>query len=408
MTIYPTATIEVAFGDLPTSSSRTWVDITAYTRGFSTRRGRNTELDRIEAGEASVLLSNLDQRFDPNNTAGPYYGDLLPMTPIRILATVLEDVYSDEYEDTYLTSVTYPIFSGLVQAWPQEYPDNADAVAPLRCVDLFRSLNLNKISASYSSELTGTRVANVLTTAGWPTGADFRDIDTGQSTIQAATLTATPSLGHLQDVATSESGLFFVSRDGKATFIDRHSILLTPLDTALTWSDTDGYPYIDIGFLDADVLLWNDVTITADSLASQNATDSTSVGRFFTRDLGVSTLLSSVDVMYDLAYYLLTRYKDPGTRVSRLVVTGMNDETAWPAILDREIGDKVRVERTPPGSGDGIVQDSVIEAIEFRATASPRSWTVTWSLSPMDAAGDYWILDDAIQSLLDSSTRLAF
>lgn len=407
MTVFPTPKIECAFGDLPTSSSRTWVDITAYTRGFSTRRGRNTELDRIEAGEASVLLSNLDQRFDPNNSAGPYYGDLVPMTPIRITCAADGDTYGDEYFDTY-GDVRYPIFSGLVQAWPQEYPDNADAVAPLRCVDLFRSLNLNKITASYSSEATGTRVANVLTSAGWPTGADFRDIDTGQSTIQAATLTATPGLAHLQDVATSESGLFFVDRDGRATFIDRHSLLLAPLDLALTWSDTDGYSYLDIGFLDADVLLWNDISVVANALTTQTATDSTSVGRYFTRDLGVSTLLSATADMLSLAQYLLTRYKDPGTRVARLVVTGMSDQTAWPAILDREIGDKVRVERTPPGSGDSIVQDSVIEAIEFRAVASPRSWVVTWSLSPMDAAADYWILDDPIQSLLDTSTRLAF
>lgn len=407
MTTVPTSSIECAFGDLPTSSSRTWVDITAYTRGWSTRRGRNTELDRIEAGDATVLLSNLDQRFDPNNSAGPYYGDLRPMTPIRITCVADGDTYGDEYFDTY-GDVRYPVFSGLVQAWPQEYPDHVDAVAPLRCVDLFRSLNLNKITATYSSETTGTRVANVLTSAGWPTGADFRDLDTGQSTIQAATLTATPGLGHLHDVAASESGLFFVARDGKATFIDRHALLLAPLDTALTWSDAGDYPYLDIGFLDADVLLWNDVSITANALATQNATDATSVSRYFTRDLGVATMLSDTATMLALAQYLLTRYKDPATRVARLVVTGMNDETAWPAILDREIGDKVRVERNPPGGGDTIVQDSVIEAIEFRTAASPRSCVVTWSLSPMDAAADYWILDDAIQSILDTSTRLAF
>ena len=59
-------------------------DITAYAREASTHRGAQRELERIEAGTASVTLDNRDGRFTPLNTDSPYYPFILPMRRVRI------------------------------------------------------------------------------------------------------------------------------------------------------------------------------------------------------------------------------------------------------------------------------------------------------------------------------------
>ncbi|MEU8780056.1 LamG-like jellyroll fold domain-containing protein [Streptomyces sp. NPDC048637] len=65
MASIPKVTVEVAFDGGPFSAAYTWTDISDYVKGFQVRRGRNNELDRIEAGTLSVTLDNSDGRFTP-------------------------------------------------------------------------------------------------------------------------------------------------------------------------------------------------------------------------------------------------------------------------------------------------------------------------------------------------------
>ncbi|MFD6970135.1 LamG-like jellyroll fold domain-containing protein [Streptomyces sp. NPDC059949] len=65
MATIPKVTVEVAFDGGPFSDSPTWSDVSDYVRGFQVRRGRNNELDRIEAGTLSLELDNSDGRFTP-------------------------------------------------------------------------------------------------------------------------------------------------------------------------------------------------------------------------------------------------------------------------------------------------------------------------------------------------------
>lgn len=77
MAVLPTVTAEVAWFTDPLSSSPTWTDVSAYLRRARTHRGRSHELARMQAGTAELLFKNDDDRFNPWNTASPYYGNLL-------------------------------------------------------------------------------------------------------------------------------------------------------------------------------------------------------------------------------------------------------------------------------------------------------------------------------------------
>lgn len=558
----PALVVEIDFTNAPTSATRTWTDVSAYVRALGTSRGRQAERDQMQAGTASVTLDNLDARFNPDNSSGPYYGFLKPMRPIRVkavwdpayrnlltanqssletdtsgwsatfsatitrstaqaaagvaslsiaaagaglsgaatpsgtsgiavdpngsytalasfraatnartvalrigwytsagsfISTTTEttgtdstsawtqlansgtspataayaqvEVYvesnggagevhyidkisfSDQSSTTWTLGgsyVTYPVFSGFVKSWPQEYPGSVDAVVTVDCVDAFRVLNNRRLQTSESSEATGTRIGNVLTDAGWPTGANHRDLDTGQSTVQAETLDES-ALFHCLLMADSEGGLFFIDSAGRAAFVDRLALLSRTLDTDLTWTDDGtGHSYQDVVLRPADDLtLWNSVSVTANALTTQTASDSTSITNHFERDLTIATALTTTNAMSDRAQYAVARYKDPATRVERIVLNGMGDTGSWPDILDREIGDLVVVVRTPPGGGDTIEQISVIEGIQLSAPQSAGRLDVTWNLSPADGQQDYLILDDATNGLLDSN-RLGY
>ena len=59
-------------------------DITDRLISANTSRGKNTALDRIDAGQLNIVLDNFDRLFDPLYVDGTYYSQLIPGNEIRI------------------------------------------------------------------------------------------------------------------------------------------------------------------------------------------------------------------------------------------------------------------------------------------------------------------------------------
>lgn len=110
-------------------SAIVWTDITEYVREVETSRGRSSELDDYSAGSCSLTLDNRTRRFDPEHAAGPYYGTLTPLRPIRIRVTPSGGTIRS-------------IFFGYVDQWPQAYEYPTDATVTVTASDGFKILNM--------------------------------------------------------------------------------------------------------------------------------------------------------------------------------------------------------------------------------------------------------------------------
>ncbi len=305
---------------------------------------------------------------------------------------------------------THDIFYGFAEAWPATWQGaqvQGDHTVQLRAVDAFKILALAKMDIDRPQEPTGTRISAVLDAISWP--GTMRDIDTGQSEVQAVTLTGTSVLAHIQEVAASEVGVFFIGKDGVATFQDRGHNSLLDEDNDV-WGDAateKHYAYVNTSY--DDDTLWNDVTVTAPDLTAQHAEDVSSQAIYSgpataPRTLEVSTLLTSEAEMLDRAEFLIGKYSEPHFRITGMAVENASlDDTQWPRLLLHDVHERVLV-RKRPGGGDVIEQPSFIEGIDWDIQS--RRWVVTWRLSSTALQVGTWELGTAGKSELGVTTTL--
>ena len=131
----PTVVVEFAFGSAPfaTPSWTTANNSGLTVESINIERGRSSEFDDFPAGKCQVVFKDSNRILDPSNAAGPYYGDLLPRVPMRIVATV---------------GVTdYVRFYGFVDGWPLQ---NARGMATVQitATDATKILTSTIISTS--------------------------------------------------------------------------------------------------------------------------------------------------------------------------------------------------------------------------------------------------------------------
>ena len=62
------------------------IDITYDVEDVSITRGRSRQLERFNAGTATINVRDLDRKYDPVNEDGPYYLSLAPRQPVIIRA----------------------------------------------------------------------------------------------------------------------------------------------------------------------------------------------------------------------------------------------------------------------------------------------------------------------------------
>src|SRR5262252_6498294 len=175
---------DATFGKLDTGTlgqSTTWTDLSPFIRSGTTDRPANRQqgpLWAYQKGAASVVLNNADGRFDPDGD-GPYAGELNPMVPVRVRAV--------------WNGVSYGMFSGFADAWAPEDGQNYAgryAQATVTASDgqkVLAGIGLQTVAGTGGGETSGARIARILNAAMWYTGTSQRDVDAGNSAVQAYT-----------------------------------------------------------------------------------------------------------------------------------------------------------------------------------------------------------------------------
>lgn len=388
--------IVVAFGSDPFDAAPVWTDITRDVQSITIKRGRQTELARMEAGTATIRLKNQQGNYWPNNAAGAYFPNVLPGKKVQIRATY--------------AGVPYYLYTGFAAGWPPKWLSKTGGLNPIvdiKCVDLIKNLSTYDLNTvGYAQELSGTRVDNVLDDIGWP--AALRAVDVGQSNVIASGAIADEkAMTHLFLVQDSEVGTFYIAGNGDVTFEDRVHRMLAPhtVSQAIFGDDLGENYYSGLVPEFDDTYIYNDIRITRDGGTQQVRADAASKTAYGTRTYSKTGLLMPTDVeAADQAGYKLRLYKDPVLRARSIKLLGARDpDRAWPKVLGYDISTRITLRRNEAT----IDEDYFIEGVAHQIDLQKLKWQTSWQLSN---ATDlmFWILGVVGYSELGVTTYPAY
>ena len=365
------------------------LEVTNLVSKVSIRRGRNRITSQFEAGTANVTLYDQNGDWNPTNPASIYYPNLVPLRQIIIYAT-------------YATN-NYFLFSGFITNYDTGFRQGNDELSTvtLRCVDGFKLLAGSGITTVPGSgvQLSGARVNAILDEIDWP--ISLRDIDAGDSTLQADPGTDRDALQALFNVEQSEFGGIFLDGNGQVNFVSRNALIAAPAFPVYEFSDQG----TDISYTNAvvaldDTTLINDVSITRLNGTIQNAFDQDSIDKFFLHSGTRSGLLVQTNAeALDQAEGILATRKDPEIRIDSIELNLYDDANPNKPLagVDIELLDGVTVTKTTPGS-TSVVQSSLVNAIHHDITKS--SWMTTLYTTEPLLAG--FVLDSDVSGILDT------
>ena len=364
------------------------VEVTDLVTRVAIRRGRNRITSKFEFGSADVVLYDQNGDWNPMNTAGAYYPNLVPLRQIIIYATYL--------------GVDYYLFSGYITNYDTGFRQGNEDVSTvtLRCVDAFKLLAgsaISTVSGAPAGQLSGARVNALLDAVEWP--ISLRNIDTGQSTLQADPGTSRNVLEALQTVENSEFGGIFVDGESIINFVDRDELITRPATSIYNFSDTGS----DISYTNAvvafdDTNLINDVTVTRSGGTAQNVFDQPSIDKYFLHSGIRDGILVQTDAeALNQAKGILATRKDPEVRIDSIQLNLYDDTNPNKPLagVDIDLLDGITVTKTMPGA-TSVTQPSLVNAIHHDITK--RSWNTTLFTSEPLLAG--FVLNSTVSGIL--------
>lgn len=363
-------------------------DVTDDVVSFSINRGKGRQLDRYGAGNATITLRNEDRKYDPLYTGSPYSGQIIPRRAVRI------------------TTNGQRIYTGSIDDWDLSYSVSGESTSRAVCSDnMYLLANQSLGSAVNIEQFPGPRINGILNKAevDWP--ADIRNLDTGETELQADIISeGTNALSYIQQVTQTEPGSFFVNRNGFAEFIGRYR--RTTTSEVIFADDNSGIPYNNLNVLYGSELLYNTITVTQKDGVTVQASDASSQDDYGILAYEINDLLmkNSSDAI-NLATFLAAKYSQPEYRFEQLTVqVDKLDETDQQKVLSAELGDAVQVKFTPNGVGSPI--EKTAEIIRIAHSATPEQHTITFGLGSLEYST--WTLSDLVFGKLSSGNALGY
>ena len=372
------------------------VDITEYCQLVSITRGRQDQFAQFNAGQCSLTLLNNDRRFDPINTASPYYDAAAGRSGVvpRRKVTV--------------KSGSNFLFTGRITDIDVIYNYQLSEVVITAADDFVLLANtVVEADTTPSVELSGARVDFLLDLPEVDYPLATRDISAGLATLGAYQIDAnTNALTYLQSIATSEQGACFIAANGDLTFTDRLDASFASISAEFSDAGVD-IPYDALEVIYGQEFLYNRIQATVQGGAVQVADDAASQAEFGITTLALpDLLLQSNDEALTLADYLVALYAEPQYRFDNVgVLVSALSAPDRDIVNALELQDVVEITRSySTGSPASVTELYKVERLSHTITAGEHRVTV--GLFNTEILFQL-VLDDAIFGVLDSTNALA-
>jgi hypothetical protein len=345
------------------------VDVSNKVDSIRTNRGRTALSDIFQTGTMSLRIIDQNGDFNPMNPASPYAGLLNPMRKVTITAS---------YEGT-----TYPIFAGYITSYDTTTPRDVGEVVytTIQAVDgfrLFQNAQITTVASATAGQTTGTRIGRILDQIGWPTG--MRDIDAGQTTVQADPGTLRTSLGAMQLVTSTEYGSFYMDALGNAVFQDRALTSSSVAGTPVIFNDNGtGISYNNAVWKLDDTLIFNKASITRTGGTTQVASNQASIDKYFLHSYQEQNLLMQTDAeAFNNALAFVASRQETSIRCDAVTLDlyTNNYDAGILAALDLDFFDPVTITTTQPGSSS---LTKTLQVFGVSHDIKPTNWKTTFT-----------------------------
>jgi hypothetical protein len=363
-------------------------DVTDKVRSVAVRRGKNRQLDEFDPGLANIVFDNNDRTFDPEFTASPYFGQIIPKRAVRI------------------TSGGNRIFTGVVDDWNLEYQPAGDSQASAACSDAFTLFNTQTLPAGTATAQTTAERLNAildLPDVDWPT-AD-RQIEPSTVQLGADVFPEDGNvLEYLKQVVRSEPGNLFMDSLGKVVFTDRNPNSDGSLFTFA--DDGTGIGYQGLRVVYGSELLFNEIVLGSQFAGTFVAQDLASIAEYGVLNLTQSDLLTAdPEYLERVAAFYAIKYSQPEYRFESLdVIVDELSPADQQKILGLEISDFVTIKFTPNGIPPAIVK--IAEVIRIDHDITPDAHVVSIGFATGDLG--FWTLSDGIFGRLSAGNVLGY
>jgi hypothetical protein len=217
----------------------------------------------------------------------------------------------------------------------------------------------------------------------------MRDIDAGQTTLQVDPGTSRTALNALQTVETSEYGAVYMDASGNVVFQDRALTSSSIGGTATSFADDgSGIQYQNVRWVLDDSLVYNKASITATGLATQTATNQTSIDKYFLHSYEKTNLLMQTTaeaLNYALAY--VASRQETTVRCDAVTLLDLNTvgyDAGIVAALELDYFDTITVKSTQPASTGTSTLNKTLQIFGVSYNITPTRWSTTFvTLEPI-------------------------
>jgi hypothetical protein len=288
-----------------------------------------------------------------------------------------------------------------VDDWDLNYTLDGNNTATVSAYDGFTKFaNQTLTGGTATVELTGARINKILDDPKVNWGYANRNIDIGNETLQADVITAQQDvLSYINIIENTEPGMFFIDRNGLATWKQRNANFVTS-NVPLISDDGTGIPYNGIQVVYGSELLYNQSNLTRLNGATAVGNEYTSQSAYGVRNITQTGLLHSTDAaLANLAAFLVNQYKSPEFRFEQIDFA-LHDMTPTnrTTLLNLEIGSVVRVQFTPNRMPPAISKYAQVIGVSHSASYDGHH-IMSLKFQTLDIAT--FVLSDTVFGLLD-------